>query len=192
MRISELKERKKVRRATRNFNFEGKRIYNELEYDLPYKVDFYKSDQKRQVAKFIDMAPFFSVLYFIFQLPIIYSFIGSVPLVMVFGSLTETRWGTTIGKKIFKIKVIDDYGNYPEISKSLKRNVLCLANFYPKFSERTIKDVAMGTRTVIETHLSMFMNNKLCTTYTVKESQVWKLRKMLDQLRIQDFTERNS
>ncbi len=191
MRISELKERKKVRRATRNFNFEGKRIYNELEYDLPYKVDFYKSDQKRQVAKFIDMAPFFSVLYFIFQLPIIYSFIGSVPLVMVFGSLTETRWGTTIGKKIFKIKVIDDYGNYPEISKSLKRNVLCLANFYPKFSERTIKDVAMGTRTVIETHLSMFMNNKLCTTYTVKESQVWKLRKMLDQLRIQDFTERN-
>lgn len=162
-----------------------------MEYDLPYKVDFYKSDQKRQVAKFIDMAPFFSVLYFIFQLPVIYSFIGSVPLVMVFGSLTETRWGTTIGKKIFKIKVIDDYGNYPEISKSLKRNVLCLANFYPKFSERTIKDVAMGTRTVIETHLSMFMNNKLCTTYTVKESQVWKLRKMLDQLRIQDFTERN-
>ncbi|MDF2552371.1 MAG: hypothetical protein K0R77_1646 [Chryseobacterium sp.] len=181
MKISELKERKIVRRATRNFDFEGKRIYNELEYDLPYKVDFYGSNQKRQVAKFIDMIPLFLVLYFIFHLPIIYSFIVTIPLVMIFGSITETRWGTTLGKKLFKMKVIDDDGNYPEISKSLKRNFLCLANFYPSFSERTIKDVAFGTRTFFETRLSMFMNNKLCKTYIVKESQVWELRKMLDQ-----------
>ncbi|WP_027388859.1 RDD family protein [Chryseobacterium gregarium] len=191
MKISELKERKIVRRATRNFDFEGKRIYNEFEYDLPYKVDFYGSDQKRKVAKFIDMTPFFLVLYFIFHLPVMYSFMSSIPLVMIVGSITETHWGTTLGKKLFKMKVIDDNGNYPEISKSLKRNFLCLANFYPKFSERTIKDVAMGTRTVIETRLSMFMNNKLCHTYTVKESQVWKLRKMLDQSITQAFTEIN-
>lgn len=184
MKISELKERKIVRRATRNFYFEGKRIYNELEYELPYKVDFYGSDQKRQVAKFIDMTPFFVVLYFIFHLPIIYSFIGSIPLVMIFGSIAETLWGTTLGKKIFKIKVINDYGNYPEISKSLKRNVLCLANFYPKFSERTIKDVAMGTRTIFETRLSMFMNNKLCNTFAIKEKQLLEIKKLLNQSNI--------
>lgn len=180
MRISELTERKTTRRATRNFDFEGKRIYNEFEYDLPYKVHFHGSDHKRQVAKYIDMAAFFLVLYFIFKLPIIYSFIGSIPLVMIFGSVTETLWGTTLGKKLFKIKVIDDYGNYPEISKSLKRNVLCLANFYPKFSEHTTKDVAFGTQTRFRTDLSMHMNNKLCHTYTIKESQLWTLRKMLD------------
>ncbi|RZJ49445.1 MAG: RDD family protein [Chryseobacterium sp.] len=181
MKISQLKERKIFRRATLNFDFEGKRIYNEVEYDLPYKVDFYGSDHKRQVAKFIDLALFFLVLYFIFHLLIIYSFISSIPLVMIFGSITETRWGTTLGKKLFKIKVIDDNGNYPEISKSLKRNFLCLANFYPKFSKRTVKDVAFGTRTFFETHLSMFMNNKLCNTYTVKESQIWEIRKLLEQ-----------
>jgi hypothetical protein len=179
MKISELKERKIVRRATRNFDFEGKRIYNELEYDLPYKVDFYGSDQKRQVAKYIDMTLVFLVLYFIFQLPIINSFIVTIPLVMILGSITETRWGTTLGKKLFKIKVIDDDANYPEFYKSLKRNIFCLTNFYPSFSERTITDVAFGTRTYYETRLSMFMNNKLCTTYTVKESQIWEIRKLL-------------
>lgn len=181
MKISELKEKKVVRRATRDFDFEGKRIYHELEYNLPYKVDFYKSDQKRKVAKFIDLIPFFLILYFIFHLPVIYSFLGSIPLIMIAGSICENRWGTTLGKKLFKIKIIDDDGNYPEISKSLKRNILCLANFYPKFSERTIKDTAMGTRTIFETHLSMFMNNKLCNTYAVKENQMWEIRKLLDK-----------
>ncbi|UFH32835.1 RDD family protein [Chryseobacterium sp. C-71] len=181
MRISELTERKTTRRATRNFDSEGRRIYNEFEYDLPYKIDFYGSDQKRQVAKFIDMILFFLVLYFIFHLPIIYSFIGSIPLVIIFGSITETLWGTTLGKKIFKIKVIDDYGNYPEISKSLKRNFLCLANFYPKFSEHTTRNVAFGTQTRFRTDLSMHMNNKLCHTYTIKESQLLEIKKLLEQ-----------
>lgn len=181
MKISELKEKKTVRRATRDFDFESRRIYNEFEYILPYKVGFYGSDQKRQVAKYIDMALFFLVLYFMFQLPLLYSLMGSVPLVMIFGTVTETLWGTTFGKKLFKIKVIDDDGNYPDISKSLKRNILCLANFYPKFSEHTTRDVAFGTQTRFRTNLSMHMNNKLCTTYTVKESQIWEIRKILDQ-----------
>ena len=46
-RISELKERKTTRRATRNFDSDGRRIYNEFEYDLPYKVDFPRSEKQR-------------------------------------------------------------------------------------------------------------------------------------------------
>lgn len=47
-RISELKERKITRRATRNFDSEGRRIYDEFEYDLPYKADFPRSNRQRE------------------------------------------------------------------------------------------------------------------------------------------------
>lgn len=78
------------------------------------------------------------------------------------------------------MKVIDDFGNYPDFFTSLKRNFLCLANFYPSFSEHTSRTVAMGTRTTIRTNMSMHMNNKICKTYIVKESKIKEIRSKLN------------
>lgn len=181
MKISELKERKTVRRATRNFDLEGNRIYNEFEYDLPFKADFSGSEKQREWAKIIDLIPFFLIFLFIFKLAPILSFLFSIPSVIILGSITETVWGTTLGKKIFRMIVIDDFGNFPNFSTSLKKNFLCLSNFYPSFSEYTTKDVAFGTQTHFRTDLSMHMNNKLCKTYIVKEIQLFKIRKLLEE-----------
>lgn len=179
-RISELKERKTTRRATRNFDSEGRRIYDEFEYYLPYKADFPRSDRQREWAKIIDMLPLFLIFLFIFKQNPFFSFLFSIPSVIIIGSITETLWGTTLGKKFFKMVVIDDFGNFPDFVKSLKRNFLCLSNFYPSFSEYTIKNVAFGTQTFFRTDLSMHMNNKLCKTYIVKENQIPEIRKLLN------------
>lgn len=179
-RISELKERKTTRRATRNFDSEGRRIYDEFEYDLPYKADFPRSDIQREWAKILDMIPLFLIFLFVFKQNIFLSFLFSIPSVIIIGSITETLWGTTLGKKFFKMIAIDDFGNFPDFSTSLKRNFLCLANFYPSFSEYTTKNVAFGTQTFFRTDLSMHMNNKLCKTYIVKENQIPEIRKRLN------------
>lgn len=181
MKISELTERKTTRRATRNFDLEGRRIYNEFEYDLPYKADFTGSEKQREWAKIIDILPLFLILLLIFKQNPFISFLISIPTVIIIGSITETVWGTTMGKKILKMVVIDDFGNYPDFSISLKRNILCLSNFYPSFSEYTTKSVAMGTRTFYRTRMSMYMNNKLCKTYIIKERQLYEIKKLLEQ-----------
>jgi len=179
-RISELKERKITRRATRNFDSEGRRIYDEFEYDLPYKADFPRSNRQREWAKIIDMLSLFLIFLFIFKQNPFLSFLFSIPSVIIIGSITETLWGTTLGKKFFKMVVIDDFGNFPDFPTSVKRNFLCLSNFYPSFSEYTTKNVAFGTQTFFRTDLSMHMNNKLCKTYIVKESQIPEIRKRLN------------
>jgi len=180
MKISELKERKTTRRATRDFDLEGNRIYNEFEYDLPYKVDFPHSDKQRQVAKIIDMIPLFLIFLFIFQQNLFMSFLFSVIFVIIIGSIAETMWGTTLGKKLFRMVVINDLGNFPDFPTSLKRNFLCLSNFYPSFSEYTTNNVAFGKQLHFSTDLSMHMNNKLCKTYIVKEAQLQKIKKLLE------------
>lgn len=179
MRISELTERKTTRRATRNFDSEGRRIYQEFEYDLPYKADFPGSERQRECAKIIDIIPLFLIFIFIFKQSLFLSFLFSIPALIIIGSITETIWGATLGKKFFKVVVIDDFGKFPDFSKSLKRNFLCLSNFYPSFSEYTTKNVAFGTRTFFRTDLSMHMNNKLCTTYIVKERKLLEIKKLL-------------
>ncbi|QQQ29460.1 RDD family protein [Chryseobacterium indoltheticum] len=179
-RISELKERKITRRATRNFDSEGKRIYDEFEYDLPYKADFPRSNIQREWAKIIDMLSLFLIFLFIFKQNPFLSFLFSIPSVIIIGSITETLLGTTLGKKFFKMVVIDDFGNFRDFPTSLKRNFLCLSNFYPSFSEYTTKNVAFGTKTFFRTDLSMHMNNKLCKTYIVKESQIPEIKRRLN------------
>lgn len=158
-------------------------MYEEVEYNLPVKTDFPKSDSQRQWAKILDIIPSFLLTFLISQ-NIFVAFAASIPLMMITGAFAETHWGNSLGKKIFKIKVINEYGDYPDFGTSLRRNILILANFYPRFSERATKDIAFGTQTFYATSMSMNMNNKLCKTYTVKESMMWKLRKMLDRQKI--------
>lgn len=180
-KISELKERKIIRRATRNFDLEGRRIYDEFEYDLPYKVDFFGNEKLRIIAKTIDVIPLFLVFFFYFQQSAILSLIFSIPSVILLGAVLETLFGTTLGKRILKLKVIDDNGNYPIILKSLWRNFLCLVVFYPVFDDY----IPMTPNEILgiehkETNFTMHMNNKLCKTYIVKENQIPEIRKLLN------------
>lgn len=180
MRISELKEKKIVRRATQDFDELGNRIYNNFEYNMPYDASFRNNERQRIFAKLIDLLPFFLVFFFIFHQPGFFSILYSIISVIVFGTLTENKWGTTLGKKIFKIKVIDEGGNYPKILKSLCRNLLCLAAL-----KLLVNDYIPPLNEVLkiehkEANFTMHMNNKICRAYIVKEDQVWEIRKLLD------------
>lgn len=180
MKISEIKERKIIHRPTPDFDEYGKRIYHAYEYYLAYNPGFKGNETQRLFAKWIDMAVFTLIFHFIFNKILIVSILLSIPCVIILGSTTEFYWGTTLGKKIFRMKVIDDEGNYPKLLKSLQRNLLCLANFYPVFSEYTVKTVAMGRRTGTRMNFSMHLNNKICKTYIVKESKITEIKSLLD------------
>ncbi|MDC8104329.1 RDD family protein [Chryseobacterium sp. PTM-20240506] len=179
MKISEIKERKVIHRPTRYFDESGQRIYHAYEYHLPYNPGYKGNETERLFAKWIDMLPFGLIFYFLLHKVIVISILLSIPCVIIAGTITEWSWGTTLGKKIFKIKVLDDYGNYPGFLKSFQRNLLCLANFSPVFSEHTTRTIAMGRRTGTRVNFSMHMNNTICKTYIVKESKIPEIRDLL-------------
>jgi len=180
LKISEIKERKIIHRPTLDFDEYGKRIYHSYEYHLPYNPGFKDSETQRLLAKWIDMAVFSLIFYYLFNQALIFSILFSIPCVIIFGAITECYFGTTFGKKIFRMKVIDDEGNYPGFQKSLRRNGLCFANLFPVFSEYQYKNAANGTRTGIRMNFSMHLNNKICTTYLVKESKLREIKNLLD------------
>ena len=180
MKISELKIKKIIHRPTRNFDAEGKRIYEEFEYILPYNASYEGNERDRIVAKLIDMLPFFMVFLLIFSqngfIALGYSILGAILL----GTITETLWGTTFGKKILNIKVIDDQGNYPKILRSFVRNLLCLGTFKLLFNDYIPPLNEILKIEHRETNFTMHMNNKLCKTYIVKENKVAEIRKLLE------------
>ncbi|MCJ8152696.1 RDD family protein [Chryseobacterium sp. SSA4.19] len=180
MKISEIKERKIIHRPTLNFDEYGKRIYHTYEYYLPYNPGFKGNETQRLLAKWIDMVVFIFIFHFMFNRMLILSILFSIPCVIISGAVTEFYFGTTLGKKIFKMKVIDDEGNYPKLSKSFLRNGLCLSNFKPVFSEYSRKTVAMGSRSGIQMNFSMHLNNTICRTYVVKESKLNEIKSLLD------------
>lgn len=180
MKISEIKERKIIHRPTQSFNEFGKRIYHAYEYHLPYNPGFKGNETERLFAKWIDLLVFSLIFFYLFHTIIIISVFLSIPCVIIFGAISEHYFGTTLGKKIFKIKVLDDEGNYPSLLKSLKRNFLCLTNLSPIFSEYTSRTVAMGKRTGARMNFSMHLNNTICETYIVKESKIDEIRSLLN------------
>lgn len=179
MKISEIKERKIIHRPTPDFDEYGKRIYHAYEYYLAYNPGFKGNETQRLFAKWIDMAVFTLIFHFIFNKILIVSILLSIPCVILLGSTTEFYWGTTLGKKIFRMKVIDDEGNYPKLLKSLQRNLLCLANFYPVFTEQTYKS-PYGKKSSTQMNFSMHLNNKICKTYIIKESKITEIKSLLD------------
>ncbi|WP_029297416.1 RDD family protein [Chryseobacterium hispalense] len=180
MKISEIKERKVIHRPTPDFDRFGKRIYHAYEYYLTYNPGFKGNETQRLFAKWIDMAVFAGLFHYLFHQNFLINIALSVPAVIISGGITEWYFGTTLGKKIFRMKVIDDEGNYPVFLHSLKRNFLCLANLYPAFTEYSSKSVAMGQRTGIQMNFRMYLNNKICKTYIVKESKMEEIRSLLD------------
>lgn len=178
MKISDIKERKIIHRPTLDFDEYGKRIYHAYEYHLPYNPSFKGNETQRLFAKWIDIAIFSCFINFLLNKSIIFNILLSIPLVIVLGAISEYYFGTTLGKKIFRMKVIDDEGNHPKFGKSLKRNILCLVNLLPVFTEKTYRN-PYGKKTSTQMNFRMYLNNKICKTYLIKESKLSEVKDML-------------
>ncbi|MCJ7932263.1 MAG: RDD family protein [Chryseobacterium sp.] len=181
MKISELKEKKIIHRPTRYFDESGKRIYNEFEYEIPYNPVHKSNETERLFAKIIDMIPFFLVFFILFHQPVFICLLLSVPGVIILGSFCEWYVGTTLGKKVFKLTILDDHGNHPGFIKSLQRNVLYLANFWPVFTDYIPPPNRTWEAETTQMNFSMHINNRLCKTYIVKESKIKEIKELLTQ-----------
>lgn len=179
MKISELKDRRIIRRPTRQFDEFGYRIYNSFEYDFPYEATYKGNETERLFAKLIDMLPFFLIFFFLFGKIAIICFLYSIPCVIISGALCEWYWGTTLGKAVFKIKVIDDFGNFPSLLLSLKRNFLCLANLLVNFIDYVPPLNHTWEKEGTQMNFRMNLNNRICKTYIVKENKIEEIRKLL-------------
>ncbi|KMQ59120.1 hypothetical protein ACM40_19475 [Chryseobacterium sp. BLS98] len=157
----------------------GNRIYKSFEYDFPYEPTYKGNERERLFAKLIDMLPLFLTFLFLFKKTPVISFLYSIPCVIIGGALCEVFWGTTFGKRIFKIKVLDDFGNYPDLLLSLKRNFLCLTNFWPVFTDYIPPTTHTWEKETTLMNFSMHMNNTICKTYIVKESKIEEIKKLL-------------
>ncbi|HCN49724.1 MAG TPA: hypothetical protein DIT10_11640 [Chryseobacterium sp.] len=181
MKISELKEKRIIRRATREFDREGNRIYNQVEYEFPCNPWYKNYQWERLLAKMIDFLPFLVIFLYVFSYTAFMGFLYSIPLVIISGTLWETYQGASLGKKLFKIRVIDDFGNTPDFLKSLQRNVLSLFNFWPVLIEYYPPINETWADESIEKNFSMNLNNKICKTYIVKEKKMPEIKELLKE-----------
>ncbi|REC50180.1 RDD family protein [Chryseobacterium pennipullorum] len=184
MRISQLKERRIIHRPTSDFDHEGKRIYKVFEYDFTYDPSYPGSGRERLYAKIIDALPFIFIFFCLLKYPLFISVILSLPCILVAGTISEMYWGTTLGKRMFKINVIDDFGNFPGLWLSLKRNILCFINFCPEFADFIPPPNQTWQAESTELKFSMNLNNKICKTYIVKQSKIKEIRELLSQAKV--------
>ena len=137
---------------------------------------------QRLFAKIIDILPFILILIFLCNLTALQSLLWSVVLVMMYGAISETIFGKTLGKKIFNLIVIDDFAHKLSLSRSLKRNILCLINFFPTFTDQ--QDRTGVWITVM--NFNMYLNNKFARTYIIKEKMLKEIEEMLEKQTIPD------
>jgi len=176
LKISELKQNKTIHGPTQNFDEFGHRIYQEFDYGFNFDTHSEEVYSVRFFAKIIDIIPVFLTFRFLFHQTVLLSFICAIPIVMILNSILEWRTGQTLGKKIFKLKVVDDFGNRPEIMKSLKRNFVSLVNLFPSFYDIQDRAGVWGTGM----HFNMQLNNKFCETYVIKEKIYFKIKTLLE------------
>ena len=172
-KISELTTEKDVRRIKKDSN--GNRYYEELTFDIKYNPTI-RNFSIRLFAKFFDLI-FYAILGII-----IYKIIGqkfkdlyelysvSFVLLIVLNPILETFFGKSIGKFLFKIQIIDDYGDKPNLLLSYKRNALSIVNVFQLL--RPIPG---------ELGVKNNKHNEICKTYTISNKEKSKLFKMMEK-----------
>jgi len=177
VKISELKEIKTIQRPTRKFDERGNRISEKERFEQPFISTIKEKYWLRYFAKFIDLLPFLAIFYFVFELHFFISFCCSVVIMIVLGAISESLLGTTLGKKIFNLKVIDNYGNNPKFHHSLIRGLLSIftfdANISILFDKITQK---FGVMTFFTSH-----NNEKTMIYILNKSEYRKMKELLSQ-----------
>ncbi|MFC6267560.1 RDD family protein [Frigoriflavimonas asaccharolytica] len=176
MKISEIKEKRLIHRPTQNFDAGGNRIYQAIDYDFKFDTKSKDNHTARLLSKVIDLIPNIFILIFIFKLNPFLSFLYSIPMVIIIGAISETLTGQTLGKKIFKLKVVDDYGNRPNFSRSFKRNLLCLINLLPTSFYYT-KNGRTGPG--LAYNFEMHLNNKFSNTFVLNNKVYLEIKNLL-------------
>lgn len=129
MKISELKEIKTIRRPTKEFDEKGNRVFEEVQVEVNIVATFKEKNWSRYFAKLIDLFPLIMVLYLLFEFHFFLIFCSAIILNIILGALSESIWGQTIGKRIFDLRVVNDFGKNPTFHQSLIRNFLFILSF---------------------------------------------------------------
>ena len=181
MKISELKEIKIIQRPTQNFDENGNRIYEEERFEQPFISTIKEKYWLRYFAKFIDLLPILIAFHFIFKQHFFLSFCYSVVIVIILGAVSESLFGTTLGKKVFNLKVIDNYGNNPKFHQSLIRSLLSVftldADISILFDKITQKFGVMNFFTSHE-------NDGKTMIYVLNKSEYRKMKELLSEKHI--------
>ena len=181
MKISKLREIKTVHLPTQYFDSEGNRLYDEFEIEINFTSTIKTKGIERFFAKIIDLTPFVIFFHFLFSLSWIQSVLISIPFTILINSVLEFYYGKSFGKFILKIKVMDDEGNHPNLTKSFLRNLYSLANLFPSYSvtARDFPTPAPATFAVYgRSFFSMHLNLKWTKTYILDFKEIEKLKEL--------------
>ena len=144
LKISELKEFRTVNRPTGEF-IDGERVYEEITFETKYDPNI-KKDTYRVIAKMIDifigvMIMRFCVLHNWIEVD---SVVFALPVFLILmNSALETMLGSSVGKLILLIEVVDDDCKKLPILRSFGRNLysywlIILSMFRGSMSEKAI------------------------------------------------------
>lgn len=124
MKIADLKEEKIVRRPYTDIS--GKRKFEEKKFLVPYSTEI-ENQSYRILSKLIDVALVLSVGFFLEQNNIISlsSLTYLVPIgFLLLNSILESFIGSSLGKLMLNIAIVNENGKYLTIGKSLFRNTV--------------------------------------------------------------------
>lgn len=132
--ISKITIFKEIRRRRLNGTYE------EVTFELPYDPGF-KDPLFRIFAKIFDGIFYLTTMIFAYMLlnlavPNFLKCAGfSLTLLLVFNPLSEYFFGTTFGKALCGIRVIDNEGENPHLLKSYRRNLSCMMLMIPNLKQ---------------------------------------------------------
>ncbi|WP_207534698.1 RDD family protein [Desertivirga arenae] len=161
-KISEIKIIKTVYRPT--FDQYGNRYSEERQFQMKYDP-CEESNVTRFFAKVIDFALFYIPIGFVTTVGPL-RVLCSILLVINYGATLEYLYGTTLGKAILGLRVIDDFAMKPSFKLSIKRNLLAPFNLIPDFKTFRMIDPDRETR-----H-NMNLNNRICKTYVIRKGKI--------------------
>lgn len=146
-RISNIKTYKTVTRRGKKYDYE---------FSLNPNIDGFWI---RLLAKLFDYGFYLSLFYFIDRLLIeinLNPFLIAFLALFIINPISESLTGSTFGKYVFGIRVIDDFGENPSFLTSFVKNLLQL------FS---IVFLILSSSIILEDE--MFFHNKRTFTYTI-------------------------
>jgi uncharacterized RDD family membrane protein YckC len=146
-RISNVKTYKTITRRGEKFNYE---------YPLNPNIDGFWI---RLFAKLLDYGIYLGLFFLIDRLLTeinLYPFLIAFLALFIINPISESLTGSTFGKYVFGMRVIDDFGENPSFLTSFIKNLLQL------FS---IIFLILSSSTILEDE--MFFHNKRTFTYTI-------------------------
>jgi uncharacterized RDD family membrane protein YckC len=172
--ISEITIEKTIVRMRRTRN--GDRFNEVFSYLESYNpTTFYG---KRIGAKIIDMGIYFFLTLIIYLSINPFSikeirnvFLATGFIYLIINTILETEFGSTVGKYLLKLTVIDNFGQKPSVILCLKRNFVLTVIYLSAFTVLIFLNFVGG----IDTH------NRLSGTYVVEKKELPEIIKKIKE-----------